>query len=99
MPAIEQLYRELRPNGFAVLAVSSDPEGPAVTRPYRDALGLTFTIAHDPEMLVGRLFGVRALPLTFVVDRQGVITHQIFGSRDWNEPEARNGIRKLLLIR
>jgi peroxiredoxin len=99
MPAIEQLYRELRPKGFAVLAVSTDPEGPTVTRPYRDALGLTFTIAHDPEMQVGRLFGVRALPLTFVVDRHGVITHHIFGSRDWTEPEARNGIRKLLLIR
>jgi peroxiredoxin len=99
MPAIEQLYRELRPKGFSVLAVSTDPEGPTVTRPYRDALGLTFTIAHDPEMQVGRLFGVRALPLTFVVDRQGIITHQIFGSRDWTEPEARNGIRKLLLIR
>src|SRR5438094_5312317 len=98
MPAIERLYREYRRQGLAILAVSTDLEGPGVTRPYRDALGLTFTIAHDPEAVVMRLYGVRTLPVTFLVDRQGVITHQIFGARDWQEPEARDGIRRLLQV-
>jgi peroxiredoxin len=96
MPAIEKLYREFRPKGFAVVAVSSDPEGAAVTRPYRDSLGLSFTIAHDPDMLVSRLYGVHSLPVTFLVNRDGVISHQIFGARDWNDAEARSGIRELL---
>src|SRR5438874_6519301 len=69
MPAMEKLYREFRPKGFAVLAVSSDPEGAAGTRPYRDALGLSFTIAHDPEMTVGGLYGLPFLPMTFLVYR------------------------------
>jgi peroxiredoxin len=97
MPAMEQLYREFRPKGFVVLAVSTDAEGPTVTKPYRDALGLTFTIAHDADMLVGRLYGVRSLPQTFMVSREGVITHQIYGSRDWRDHEARAGIRQLLV--
>ena len=96
MPAMETLYREYRPKGFAVLAVSTDAEGGAVTAPFRDALGLSFTIGHDPEMTVGRLYGVRTLPLTFLIGRDGVITHQIFGARDWGNAEARSGIRKLL---
>jgi peroxiredoxin len=99
MPAIEKLYREFRPKGLAVVAVSSDPEGAAVTRPYRDSLGLSFTIAHDPEMLVGRQYGVHSLPVTFLVNREGVITHQIFGARDWDDTEARSGIRQLLQSR
>ena len=99
MPAMERLYREYRRQGFAILAVSTDPEGPAVTRPYRDALGLTFTIAHDPDAVVMRLYGVRTLPVTFLVDREGVITHQIFGARDWQDTEARDGIRRLLQFR
>ena len=98
MPAIERLYREYRRQGLAILAVSTDLEGPAVTRPYRDALGLTFTIAHDPETVVMRLYGIHTLPVTFLVDRQGVITHQIIGARDWQEPEARDGIRRLLQV-
>lgn len=96
MPAMEHLYREFRPKGFAVLAVSIDAEGSEVTKPYRDALGLTFTIAHDRDGLVGRLYGVRSLPQTYMVSREGVITHQIFGARDWRGHEARTGIRQLL---
>lgn len=96
---MERLYREYRRQGFAVLAVSTDPEGPAVTRPYRDALGLTFTIAHDPDAVVMRLYGVRALPVTFLVDREGAITHRIFGARDWQDPEAQDGVRRLLQSR
>src|SRR5207245_11091502 len=85
MPAIERLYREYRRHGFTILAVSTDLEGPAVTRPYRDALGLTFTIAHDPEAVVMRLYGVRTMRVTFLVDREGVITHQLLVARDWQE--------------
>ena len=70
-----------------------------MTRPFRDSLGLSFTIAHDPEMIVGRMYGVRTLPVTFLVNRDGVITHRIFGARDWQEPEAREGIQRLLRIR
>lgn len=99
MPAMERLYREFRPRGFAILAVSTDAEGAEVTKPFRDALGLSFTIAHDPDMIVGRLYGVRTLPVTFLVNREGVITHQVFGARDWEDPEARSGIRKLLQTR
>jgi len=99
MPTMERLYREYRRQGFAILAVSGDPEGPAVTKPYREALGLTFTIAHDPDAVVMRLYGVRTLPVTYLVDREGVITHQIFGARDWQDAEARDGIRRLLKIR
>jgi peroxiredoxin len=96
---MERLYREYRRQGFAILAVSTDPEGAAVTRPYRDSLGLSFTIAHDPEALVMHLYGVRSLPQTFLINRKGVITHRLFGSRDWQDPEARENIRSLLKIR
>jgi peroxiredoxin len=99
MPAMERLYRDYRRQGLAILAVSSDPEGAAVTRPFRDSLGLSFTIAHDQDAVVMRMYGVRTLPHTFLVDRRGVITHQIFGARDWQDLEARDGIQKLLRIR
>ncbi len=99
MPAMERLYREYRRQGFAILALSSDPEGAAVTRPFRDSMGLTFTIAHDQDAVVMRMYGVRILPVTFLIDRQGMITHQILGARDWQTPEAREGIRNLLKVR
>jgi len=99
MPTMERLYREYRRQGFAILAVSTDEEGAVVTRPFRDSLGLSFTIAHDPENRVMRLYGVRSLPVTFLVNREGVLVERFFGSQDWLAPEKRDVIRSLLKIR
>jgi hypothetical protein len=34
--------------------------------------------------------------MTFMVDRQGIIRHQIFGARDWGAPEAQQLVRMLM---
>lgn len=96
MPAMEVLYREFPRKDFEILAISTDAQGPAVTRPFRDSLNLTFPILHDSDFRVGVTYGTRTLPMTFLVDRRGVITHRIFGARDWQSPEARQLIRKLI---
>lgn len=96
MPAMEHLYQEFNRKGFEILAVSTDPQGVAVTRPFKESLGLTFPILHDSDFRVGVAYGARTLPITFLVDRQGVIRHRIFGARDWESQEARRLIQTLL---
>lgn len=96
MPAMQQLYEEFNRRGFQILAVSTDAQGAAVTRPFSDALGLTFPILHDSDFQVGLTYGARTLPMTFLVDRQGVIRHRIFGARDWHSPEAKRLVEMLL---
>ena len=96
MPAMERLYREFNRKGFEILAVSTDPQGAAVTRPFRDSLLLTFPILHDSDYRVGVQYGARTLPMTFLVDRRGIVRHRIFGARDWHSPEARGLIQTLL---
>lgn len=96
MPAMEQLYRTFPRREFEILAVSTDPQGAAVTRPFQQEMGFTFPILHDSEYRVGLTYGARTLPMTFMVDRQGVIRQKIFGARDWDSPEARELIYTLL---
>lgn len=96
MPAMEALYRSMQPKGLEILAVSVDQEGTAVTRPFQEAMGLSFPILHDQDYQVGLTYGARTLPMTFAIDRQGVIRQLIFGARDWNSPEARKGIAEVL---
>jgi len=96
MPAMEQLYRDYSRNDFEILAVSTDPQGVAVTRPFQQENRLTFPILHDAEYRIGLVYGARSLPMTFMVDRQGVVRHQIFGARDWAAPEAHQLIDLLL---
>ncbi len=96
MPAMERLYREFSGQGFEILAVSTDAQGVAVTRPFKESMGLTFPILHDSDYRVGFRYGARTLPMSFVVDGRGVVRHRIFGARDWHSPEARRLVQSLV---
>ncbi|MGH7231816.1 MAG: redoxin domain-containing protein [Nitrospiraceae bacterium] len=96
MPAMEVLYQQFHRKDFEILAISTDAQGAAVTRPFRDSMGLSFPILHDSDFRVGVTYGTRTLPMTFLVNRRGVITHRIFGARDWQSPEARQMIQTLI---
>jgi peroxiredoxin len=99
MPAMEALYKAFERKDFEILAISTDQQGVAVTRPFRNQLGLTFPILHDSDYRVGLAYGARTLPMSFLVDRKGVIIHRIFGARDWESPEAKEIIRTALNAR
>jgi peroxiredoxin len=96
MPAMEQLYRTYKRTDFEILAVSTDAQGVAVTRPFQQENHLTFPILHDADFRVGLAYGARTLPMTFMVDRQGIVRQQIFGARDWGAPEAHQLIQMLM---
>lgn len=96
MPAMEQLYQTFPRREFEILAVSTDAQGAAVTRPFQQQMGLTFPILHDSEFRTGLTYGARTLPITFMLDRQGIVRQKIFGARDWASPEARELIHELM---
>ena len=96
MPSMETVYRELKDEGFEILAISSDPQGVVVTRPYSESNDLTFPILHDTDYDVSGVYGVRTLPMSFLIDRHGILRHQVFGARDWNSSEAKEIIQTLL---
>lgn len=96
MPAMEQLYQTFPRREFEILAVSTDAQGAVVTRPFQQQMGLTFPILHDSEYRTGLVYGARTLPITFMLDRQGIVRQKIFGARDWASPEARELIHELM---
>ena len=96
MPAMEQLYHMFSRKDFEILAVSTDAQGVAITRPFQQENHLTFPILHDTDYRVGLTYGARSLPMTFMVDRQGVVRHQIFGARDWGASEAQQLVQLLM---
>ena len=96
MPAMEELYRMFPRKDFEILAVSTDAQGVSITRPFQKKNRLTFPILHDSDYRVGLTYGARSLPMTFMVDRLGVVRHQIFGARDWSAPEAQQLVQMLM---
>jgi len=83
MPAMERLYRRQKGAGFVLVAVSVDAD-PSVVAPFLQAHGLTFPVALDPKMDLANGYGVRALPSSFLIDRQGNLRAMALGPRHWD---------------
>jgi peroxiredoxin len=96
MPAMERLYRSFSRAEFEILAVSTDAQGAAVTRPFQQEAGFTFPVLHDADFRIGQRYGARQLPMTFLIDRKGVIRNRIPGARDWNTPAGKRLVESLL---
>jgi peroxiredoxin len=88
MPAMERLYAEQKNGPFTMVAVSLDAN-PALVGPYVERARLTFPVALDPKMDLANSYGVRALPVSFVVDPRGMVVAMALGPRAWDGPAAR----------
>jgi peroxiredoxin len=96
MPAMERLYRSFSRKEFEILAVSTDAQGTVVTRPFQQEVGFTFPVLHDADFRIGLQYGARQLPMTFLIDRKGIIRNRIPGARDWSAPAGKRLVEALL---
>jgi peroxiredoxin len=71
MPVMQRLYEDLQQDGFLVLAVNVN-DLPALAREFVVQNGYTFQVLKD-DGLVSRLYEVRYIPKTLLLDRDGVI--------------------------
>jgi thiol-disulfide isomerase/thioredoxin len=105
MPSMQRVYDEYRGRGFEVLAVAVDdrpglrqPDGSVrgVVSEFVEQYGFTFPVAVDPTGGTERLYGVDALPTTFLIDRTGLIRVREVGGRYWDREPQVEMIRRLL---
>ena len=94
MPGMERIYREMKKDGFTILAVNV-LESAEQVEPFVKELGLTFPILLDEEGQVSRLYRAFTLPMTFLLDRHGMVVGRALGDREWDSPEAKRLIRAI----
>jgi peroxiredoxin len=72
IPAIERAYQAHRDEGFMVLGIN-DREALEVVQAFAGELGITYPVLIDKRGDVAAQYRRRGLPLTLIVDRDGVI--------------------------
>jgi peroxiredoxin len=95
MPAMERLWRRHKDAGFVLVAVSLDTD-PKKVPPFVSARKFSFPIALDPKMGVAEKYGVRALPSSFVLDRDGTVAGIALGPRAWDGGAAHGLVQAML---
>jgi thiol-disulfide isomerase/thioredoxin len=98
MPALEKLYNTLADEGFTVLAINQWEDADHVFA-YMGDLNVipSFPILFDPESRISAEFGVKGLPTSFLLDKQGDVVYRAVGGRAFDHPEVEQTIRGLLV--
>ena len=99
MPGLQALHERYHARGLEVVGASIDTRGAgdAVNSFVRE-FGITFTILHDADETVTRLFRTNGVP-TFLIDKDGRIAHRWIGRFEPLAPDAITRIEDALADR
>ncbi len=95
MPSMEKLYTEFKDKDFMMLAVELREDTKRV-REFKERYQLNFPILVDSDGMVGVFYGVRSIPTTYRVDKDGYLIGAALGARNWATPEAFGLIQQLV---
>ena len=97
MPALQRAWDRLKDDDFAMLAVAVNENERSIAN-FLLTLSPppTFTVLFDEHMDTSRLWPLKALPATFVVDKKGRVAYIMHGALDWDSPRIINRIKQLV---
>ncbi len=79
MPWFVDFQRKYKDQGFTVLAISLDVNGPEPVRAFANELQLNFPVVLGDDPLADDFGGIHALPTTLIVDRSGNVVRRHTG--------------------
>lgn len=93
-PALKKLWDELGGSDFVILAVAEDSLERVA--PIAEEYGVDFPVLIDQYGGVMRSYGVSVIPVSVVIDREGMIGAVFIGPREYGSPEARKFFEGLI---
>lgn len=94
IPALQRLHEDFADAGLVVLGLSTDAGGVAEVSAFLEERGVSYPVAMADPATRRAFGGVSALPTTFILDREGVIRHRVFGF--FAPPAMRAAVQRLL---
>ena len=80
---------------FEILAVNYGESREKVAG-FVKSTSLDLPVLLDPGMEVAARWGVKGLPMSFLVDARGRVRYFVFGEREWNDAESKKVVGKLV---
>lgn len=98
IPHLVEMYRKYGKQGLYVLGMSADEDGEMVVKAFADQNRITYPIALAGESTLMD-FGVRSVPVMFVIDKKGRVAEVFRGFTDDVARSTEQLIKKLLAER
>lgn len=95
IPFFSELHRKYGKQGLQIVGMSVDESGEKHLKAFVAEKGIPYSIALASEK-VQTDYGIRALPVLFVIDKNGIVKEQMLGFSASQAKSLENLIKKLL---
>lgn len=94
MPGFQRVYDDYKDRGFVILGLSTDRGDRTVVTEFLEARSVNYPVAISTPELEEAFAGIRGLPMSFLIDREGVIQNRVYGF--FAPPALRLAVRSLI---
>jgi thiol-disulfide isomerase/thioredoxin len=79
MPSLQALHEDRAADGVVVIGLSTDVGSPEPIRSWIEERGIAFPIGRATRDHRSAFGGIRGIPTTYLIDREGVVRHRVVG--------------------
>jgi len=94
IPDFIKVRNSLKSQGFEILGIAMDEGGAKVVAPFAKEYGITYPLALGNQSVTRSYGGIRGIPTSFLIDREGKISQKWVGMV--NEETLSNAVKALL---
>jgi peroxiredoxin len=95
LPLYDDLRRELGTTDFEIVAINVD-ENTDDARKFLQKHPVSYPIAKDPKGVLPGVFGVKAMPTSYLIDKNGVVQYVHAAFKDGDVAKIKAEIEKLI---
>jgi thiol-disulfide isomerase/thioredoxin len=82
IPGLQEVYRKYRPKGLEIVGISLDRDGWKAVSPLVRDMNIEYPVVLGDNDVANAYGGIRAIPTTIIVDRDGKIVDRVTGFLD-----------------
>jgi cytochrome c biogenesis protein CcmG/thiol:disulfide interchange protein DsbE len=98
LPMMEK-FSEGRKDQLVILMAAIDGEKERKVQRRIKEKKNTLPVLLDPKAKTARAYGVSFIPISFLINREGLIVGTVVGERDWVSPKAWLAVKELFDLR
>ena len=97
MPSMERLWKKMDKENFTMLAINAGQEKSDIAKFFFSLRKpITFPVLIDARGSASQYWPIKALPVTFIIDKEGRVAYVSHGAKRWDSKKVRALLQQLI---